>query len=152
METITVHGIPPFTVDTNLAAPWKDAHASNPCHVTILGDQPVPSTQEGGEADAHMQTVAFGVGSQTWAPRRSFDRSSKSFQLAISNTAKSGAKAIALKRAQRVRKWTTRAFQLKSEEVALHERLPQHSKSIFKSKMFLVLAEILEEREILTAA
>ena len=54
VETTTVHGIPPFTVDTNLAAPWKDAQASNPCHVTILGVQPAPSTQEGGEADAHV--------------------------------------------------------------------------------------------------
>ncbi len=42
-----------------------------------------------------------------------------------------------------LKRWTSRAMELREEEEKLHKRLPDHRRAILKGKRFLVLKEML---------
>eukprot|EP00435_Cladocopium_sp_Y103_P044841 s227_g12.t1 len=157
VDTVTLTELPPFTVGTKLAAPFAANDQHIPCYARILRVTTIPGSEEGGDVSSQepKTQVAFGV---PWSeegfieeairrghPANLFDGLSKCLRTAISNSASESCEAMILRRAQWFRKWTSRAFELRAEEQALHEKLPTYRQNILKGKRFLVLREMLAE-------
>ena len=80
-------------------------------------------------------------------PYNIFHGLSESMTLAVKNCTQLDEYKIMRDRAQWLKRWTNRAWELRAEEAALHETIPKHRQVIVRKKRFLVLKEILADEQ-----
>eukprot|EP00435_Cladocopium_sp_Y103_P048195 s286_g14.t1 len=152
VATATGNGPPPITVGQKLATPVDVGTTVLPTHSRIL--RITKTGDEMGGSEPVFQ-VAYGVpwtietfiaeAIQRGHPVNLFDGMAPSLQTAIDANSSWDPDKIVIHRSGWLKKWTTRAMELSSDEQKLHATLPKHRRDILRGKRFLVLKEMVEE-------